>query len=149
MAMDEFIKLLDINLDYVEHEINDNTIYIKVISNRESVSCKYCNTQSTKVHSHYNRSFQDLPIQGKKVKIILKNRKMFCLNPNCNNTTFAETFDFLSYKAKKTNRLENQIINICINVSSLAAEQILRDSIANVSKSTVCNLLKKRDTNNQ
>ncbi len=145
--MDEFIKLLDRNLDYISHEIIDNTIYIEVISNRESVSCKYCSTPSTKVHSHYNRSFQDLPIQGKKVEIILKNRKMFCLNPNCEKKTFAETFDFLSYKAKKTNRLENQIVNISINVSSLAAEQILRNSIVNVGKSTICNLLKKRNTN--
>jgi hypothetical protein len=65
--MDELIKLLDKNLDYVEHEIIDNTIYVKVISNRENVCCKYCNTPSKKVHSRYNRSFQDLPIQGKKV----------------------------------------------------------------------------------
>lgn len=145
--MDEFIKLLDKNLDYVEHEIIDDTIYIKVISNRQSVHCKYCNTSSTKVHSYYNRSFQDLPIQGKKVTIIINNRKMFCVNPNCDKTTFAETFDFLASKAKKSNRLENQIINISINVSSLAAEQILKNSIANVGKSTICNLLKKRYAN--
>ncbi len=145
--MDEFIKLLDENLDYVEHEIIDNTIYIEVISNRKEIYCKYCNTPSTKVHSYYNRSFQDLPIQGKKVKININNRKMFCTNPDCEKKTFAETFDFLVYKAKKTNRLEKQIINISMNVSSLAAEQILKDSIVNVGKSTICNLLKKGDAN--
>jgi transposase len=145
--MDEFIKLLDENLDYVEHKIIDNTIYIKVVSNRKEVNCKYCNTPSTKVHSYYNRSFQDLPIQGKKVTIIINNRKMFCTNPDCQKTTFAETFDFLAHKAKKTNRLEKQIINISMNVSSLAAEQILKDSIVNVGKSTICNLLKKGDAN--
>lgn len=144
--MDEFIKLLDKNLDYVSHEIVDNTIYIRVISNRETVFCKYCNTPSNKTHSNYKRSFQDLPIQGKKVRIIIKNRKMFCINPNCDKITFAETFDFLSYKAKKTNRLEDQIINISMNVSSLAAEQILKNSIVDVGKSTICNLLKKRDS---
>jgi len=144
--MDEFIKLLHKNLDYVSHEIVDNTIYVKVASNRDIVCCKYCNTPSNKVHSYYNRSFQDLPIQGKKVIIIIKNRKMFCINPNCDKTTFAETFDFLSYKAKKTNRLEEQIINISMNVSSLAAEQILKSNIVDVGKSTICNLLKKRDS---
>jgi len=101
------------------------------------------------VHSNYNRSFQDLPIQDKKVTIILRNRKMFCLNPECDKRTFAETFDFLSYKAKKTNRLEKQIIDISINVSSLAAEQILKNSIVNVGKSTICNLLKKRGKNSK
>lgn len=147
--MDEFIKLLDRHLDYIDHKIIDNTIYIKVVSNRESVCCRYCNTPSTKVHSHYNRSFQDLPMQGKKVEIIIKNRKMFCLNPDCGKRTFAETFDFLSYKAKKTHRLEKQIINISINVSSLAAEQILNNSIANIGKSTICNLLKKQGPNSK
>lgn len=147
--MEELVKLLDKNLDYIDHEIIDNTLYIKVASNRESICCKYCNTPSAKVHSHYNRSFQDLPIQDKKVKIILRNRKMFCLNPDCDKRTFAETFDFLPYKAKKTNRLEKQIIDISINVSSLAAEKILRNSIVNVGKSTICNLLKKRGKNSR
>lgn len=142
--MNELIRLLDNNLDYVEHEIIDNTIFIKVTSNRESVKCPYCNTLSTKVHSYYRKSFQDLPIQGKKVIIILDNRKMFCTNTNCNNKTFAETFSFLSPKAKKSNRLIDEIINISINVSSLTAQKILKGSIADVSKSTVCNLLKKK-----
>lgn len=142
--MNEFIQLLDKNLQYINHEIIDNIIYIYVISNRESVVCPYCGARSTKVHSYYKRSFQDLPIQGNKVVIIIKNRKMFCINPDCTNKTFAETFDFLSWKAKKTNRLEKEIVNISMNLSSLAAEQIIKNSIANVGKSTICNLLKKR-----
>lgn len=147
--MDEFLKLLDENLEYVNHEIIDDTIYINVISTREEVMCPYCGKPSSKVHSHYKRSFQDLPIQGKKVRIILNNRKMFCNNPDCNNTTFAESFDFLPFKAKKTKRLDDEIVNLSINVSSLTATDLLRNSVANVGKSTVCNLLKKRYTNNR
>ena len=72
---------------------------------------------------------------------------MFCNNPDCNHTTFAESFDFLKFKAKKTKRLENEIINISMNVSSLAATDFLKESVADVGKSTICNLLKKRSTN--
>ena len=72
---------------------------------------------------------------------------MFCNNPDCNHTTFAESFDFLQFKAKKTKRLENEIINMSMNVSSLTATYLLRHSVADVGKSTICNLLKKRDTN--
>jgi transposase len=146
--MDEFIKLLDKNLEYVSHEIIGDTIFINVISNRKEVICPFCGSHSSKVHSHYKRSFQDLPIQGKKVIVVLNNRKMFCLNPECKHTTFAETFDFLPHKGKKTKRLEDEIINISMNVSSLAAEQILKNKVANVGKSTICNLLKKRCANN-
>lgn len=147
--MDELIKLLDKSLDYISHEIIGDTIYIHVVSNRNGVKCPFCGTPSTKVHSHYKRAFQDLPIQGKKVKIILNNRKMLCHNVDCKHTTFAETFTFLPYKAKKTKRLEDEIINVSLNVSSVTAAGLLRNRVANVGKSTICNLLKKRYPNNR
>ena len=96
----------------------------------------------TKKHSTYERSFQDLPIMGKKSKIIIQNRKMFCLNPECKHTTFAETFDFIKPKAKKGNRLLDKIIDVSLNVSSVNASDILKNGIADVGKSTICNLLK-------
>jgi len=145
--MDELIKFLDKNLEYINHEIIDDTIYIHVISNRKEAVCPFCGHASIKTHSRYERSFQDLPIQGKKVTIIINNRKMFCQNANCDHTTFAETFDFLPSKRKKSNRLENEIMNVSLNVSSMTAADILRNSVANVGKSTICNLLKKRNTN--
>ncbi|SHK42529.1 ISL3 family transposase [Tepidibacter formicigenes] len=142
--MDEFIKLLDRNLEYVSHEIIDDTIYINVISTREEITCPYCGESSSKVHSRYKRSFQDLPMQEKKVKIILNNRKMFCKNTDCQYTTFAESFDFLTFKSKKTKRLDDKIINISMNLSSLTATNFLRNSVASIGKSTICNLLKKK-----
>ena len=147
--MDEFIKLLDENLDYLEHTIIEDTIYIYVTSNRKEVICPYCGKPSSKVHSTYERSFQDLPIQGKKVIVIINNRKMFCNNQKCSHTTFAETFKFLPYKGKKSKRLTDEIINLSLNVSSVTASGLLRDGITDVCKSTICNLLKKRYTYNQ
>ncbi|MEY8000955.1 transposase family protein [Clostridium sp. Mt-5] len=142
--MDGFIKILDENLDYVDYKISGGVCYIKVVSNRKVVACPFCGKPSSRVHSTYKRTFQDLPIQGNKVIIILLNRKMFCDNPECGHTTFAERFDFLQSKAKKTNRLENEIINISLNCSSTAASKILRKNIVDVGKSTVCCLLKKK-----
>ncbi|MEJ8553254.1 transposase family protein [Tepidibacter sp. Z1-5] len=147
--MNALIKLLDEKLEYIKHEITDDTIKIWVESNKLEVICTYCNTPTSKVHSRYERSFQDLPLQGKKVVIIINNRKMFCNNPNCNHKTFAETYDFLSPKGKKSKRLEDEIINISINVSSITASNILSRHVAKVGKSTICNLLKKRNENNK
>lgn len=142
--MDEFIKMLDEHLDYVRHEIAGDTIMIHVISNRLEVICPYCNTPSGKAHSTYERSFQDLPVMGMKTQIMIGNRKMFCLNPDCSHTTFAETFDFLQPKSKKTERLLDKIVDISLSTSSMAAADILRDGIVDVGKSTICNLLKKK-----
>ncbi len=146
--MDEFIKLLDKNLEYVNHEIVNDTCYITVISNCKEVKCPFCGQISSKVHSTYERTFQDLPIQGKKVTIILKNRKMFCNNPDCDHTTFAERFTFLNNKAKKTKRLEDEIARLSLNCSSTAASEILKKNTVDVGKSTICSILKKRRANN-
>lgn len=142
--MDEFIKELDSNLDYLEHEINANEIIIYVASNRKTCSCPYCNSESARVHSRYEKSFQDLPIMGKKTKIIIENRKFFCDNPDCRFTTFAERFDFLKKNGKKTKRLVDKIVDISLNTSSVAASRTLKDGIADVGKSTICSFLKKR-----
>ncbi len=101
--MDSIIKMLDKTLDYVSHELVEDTLYITVISNLENVKCPDCGVESNKVHSKYKKSFQDLPIQGKKVIIIIKNRNMFCINQDCKRYTFSEKFSFIDSKAKKPN----------------------------------------------
>ena len=79
--------------------------------------------------------------------LILNNRKFFCNNENCARKTFSEKFAFIEDKAKKTKRLENEIINLSKNMSSISASKLLGENIATVGKSTVCNILKKRNTN--
>ena len=144
--MDEFIKELDANLDYLEHEITPDEAIIYVASNRKSCSCPYCGHTSMRVHSRYEKSFQDLPIMGKKTKVIIENRKFFCDNPDCAFTTFAERFDFLRQNGKKTKRLIGKIVDISLNTSSVAASRTLKDGVADAGKSAICNLLKKRYT---
>ena len=48
--MDELIKLLDPELDYIEHELLDDTIIIRVASNRKELLCPYCGYSSSKRH---------------------------------------------------------------------------------------------------
>lgn len=146
--MDDFIKILDKNLEYISHRIEGNTCYIEVKSNRDTAVCPYCGMISAKVHSMYDRSFQDLPISGKKVIIILHNKKLFCNNPGCAHKTFAERFDFINNNGKTTKRLKDEIIRISLYNSSVASSEIIRGSIANVGKSTICSLLKKKRSKN-
>lgn len=131
-------------MDYVSHIIQDDICYIAVSSNRKEVKCPYCGQNSTKVHSTYDRTFQDLPIFGKKAIIKICNKKFFCSNPNCSKKTFAEHFEFLTNKCKKTRRLENEIVRVSLNCSSVAASEILKKNVVDVGKSTICSLLKKR-----
>ena len=80
-CMDEILKMLDEKLEYISHEIVLDTIYINAVSNLAGVECTKCKNVSFRVHAYYEKTFQDLPIQGKKVKIILRNRKMLYMKP--------------------------------------------------------------------
>jgi transposase len=142
--MEELIKLLDKDLEYVSHEINDDIMHIYVVSARSEATCPYCGRASNRVHSHYERGFLDLPIQGKKVEIIVRNRKLRCDNPKCRHGTFAESFDCLPFKGKRSLRLTDEIVKVALEVSSVKASAMLKKGVADVGKSTVCALLKKR-----
>lgn len=147
--MDEIIKMLDESLDYISHELIDDTLYINVKSNRDSLPCPLCGEKSSKVHSRYKKSFQDLPIQGKKVIIVIKNKNMFCVNSSCNQYTFSETFNFIDQKKKKTKRLIDEIIRVSLTQSSLSAAKYLSETTVEIKKSSICNYLKKNSSHKQ
>ena len=71
--METLIKMLDSNLRLNSYEIIDKIIYLHVESTKQGLQCPLCGAISMRVQSHYERSFQDLPIQGKKVVVIIDN----------------------------------------------------------------------------
>lgn len=141
--MEELIPLLDENLVCTSTDISTDFIRFSVISTRQVCICPSCQQASSRVHSRYSRNFQDLPIQDKKVVITLSNRKMFCDNASCHQTTFAETFSFLDNKAKKTKRLKETILEVSLTQSSVSAAAYLSQYVVDVKKSTICNYQKK------
>lgn len=145
--MQELLALLDKDLIYDGHEIVDGNFVITAHSGNPVCKCRYCGKESSSVHSMYQRGVQDLPIQGHTTTLVLTARKMFCKNPACEHVTFSETFPFMEKSAKKTNRLKEQIINVALETSSVAAADTLKRSAIQTSKSTVCLLLKKIATN--
>ena len=89
--MDELVKMIDAKFEYVSHEVKNDLFKIFVRSVRQEAKCPYCGNPSNKVHSMYFRKFRDLPIQEKKVEVVIYNRKFFCGNAECAQKTFAET----------------------------------------------------------
>lgn len=59
--MNDFIKILDNNLEYIRHEIENYIVKTWVMSNKSDLKCPHCNSVSNKVHFLYERDFQDLP----------------------------------------------------------------------------------------
>jgi len=141
--MRELVKSIDPDFRYVKHIVDDGLIQLYVRSIRKKTKCPYCGYLSGRVHSVYPRRFRDLPIQDKKVEVIINNRKFFCVNSECTHKTFAETFSCLPKMGRRSERLTKEILNTATNLSSVAASKTLKHGTADVGKSTICRLLKK------
>ena len=102
-TMDEFIKELDPNLDYLEHKIIGNEVIIYAASNRKICRCPYCGSESARIHSRYEKSFQDLPIMEKKTKVIIENRKFFATIQTADSLLLQSVSIFWHRKEKRQN----------------------------------------------
>lgn len=141
--MKELIKLLDEKLECTSYKIEDKRILIEAHYDTSDSICPFCGAVSTKVHSRYIREIQDLPIQNKQVIILLTTRKLFCSNNKCTHKTFSERFSFISRSAKNTNRLMESIMINATALSSIKCSQLLGLNNIKISKSSICEMLKK------
>ena len=142
-CMDELIKLLNQDYELVQYRIKDKVVVFHIQSSKKELVCPFCGSKSAWIHSTYQREIQDLPIQDKQVILFVDTRKMFCRNPDCTHKTFAEIHPFASAKAKKTERLQKNIIYTSAQLSSLNASKLLKSQNITACKSSICSLLKK------
>lgn len=141
--MEELLKLLDETVVYKSHEIENDVITMRAESSKVNGICPYCGIESDKVHSHYVRILKDLPISGMKTRLALRLRKFYCRNPECTYKTFAEHHPFFEQRNKATKRLRSEILRVALSQSSVSAAKFLREHVADVGKSSICNMLKK------
>lgn len=145
--MDEFISDLGQNYNLDNFRIKNDMVIFEVSSVLKDVVCPYCGHPSSKVHSRYQREIQDLPMQNKKVVLLIRTRKMFCVNSLCNKKTFAEKHPFVATNGKITERLEKNIIYTSPQLSSIGASKTLKSNGIDICKSSICLLLKKNADN--
>lgn len=141
--MDEFIKMLSADYELVDYKIKDTRIVFEIASAKNKCTCPFCGFASSRVHSTYKREVQDLPLHNKQTVLLVNTRKMFCENPNCQATTFAERHPFVARNGKKTDRLVTNILNTSLQLSSISASRLLKTVSVKICKSSICTLLKK------
>ena len=145
--MVEFIKELDPEYQLDKYNVKKDLVVFYISSSNKELVCPYCGATSHRVHSFYDREIQDLPMQNKKVILLVKTRKMFCDNKDCTKRTFSERHKFTDLKGKMTHRLEKNIIEKSTLLSSINASNILRAENIIISKSSICAMLKKNTHN--
>ncbi|PGM96344.1 transposase family protein [Bacillus cereus] len=145
--MESLLSLLDPQIQYLSHEFMTNQVVFRAKTWFVTAICPYCGTESNKVHSKYHRVFQDIPISTFETIIHLELSKFFCLNIDCPYTTFSVPLSFIEPKARKTKRLEREILALSLDMSSINSAKRLNQQKIKISKSTICRLIKKRNYN--
>lgn len=124
----------------------DGTFIAECHMKKERAACPCCGKKTSSIHSKYVRDIRDLPVSGKPVIIRLQCNKYICRNPKCKShgKTFTAGMGFVSRRGRMTKRLEDRISQTAASVSSVSAQNLLRKSGIQVSKSTICSMLKKK-----
>jgi transposase len=108
-----------------------------------TATCPCCQRISSRVHSYYTRSPQDLPISGQEVQFILEVRRFRCLNPSCRQKTFAERLPMLPVRARQTARLGTILDVIAVALSGQAGSRLSEHLAMPVSPDTLLRRAKR------
>lgn len=107
--------------------LENDIIVFHVRTTAEAANCPQCGYPSQRIHSHYLRTLQDLPWQGNAVRFLLRVRRFFCDNKECERKIFAEVTDTMAKRyRRKTTRLDDLLLQLVWRVGAQAATHIAR-----------------------
>jgi transposase len=104
--------------------------------------CPACGRSSRRVHSRYERRLADAAIGGRRVVLWLQVRRLFCDDPDCVKTTFAEQVPGLTARyARKTTLLAGVLQDIAVALAGRAGARLARALCMPVSRPALLRLL--------
>jgi transposase len=114
--LEVFVKGLfpvDACLQAMHMDMTSEEVTLVVTSTQPQGRCPLCGEPTSRVHSQYERTLQDLPCSGRRVRLSLHARRFFCTNPSCPRRIFAARLPALTEAfARRTNRLRDALLEI-------------------------------------
>lgn len=146
--MKEYIKTLDKNLKYVKHELVDDTYYIYCETKTKEFKHPEKDIKTKSVKHRYTRNVDDIPFNGKKVRLIIKVKVFLFRSISNEKNQFVENLDFLSddyQRSRRTKRLESFILDFANNGSAISTEKTLKRSGVRISDTSINRMFKKKE----
>ena len=104
--------------------------------------CPACGRSSRRVHSRYERRLADAAIGGRRVVIRLQVRRLFCDDPGCAKTTFAEQVPGLTARyARKTPLLAGVLASSAVALAGRPGARLARSLGMTASRPALLRLL--------
>ncbi|MEN1891233.1 ISL3 family transposase [Streptomyces mirabilis] len=109
-----------------------------------TVPCPVCRTPTAKVHGYHRRSVTDVPVDGRRVIIHLRVRRLVCPVLGCRRQTFREQIPgLLERHQRRTVRLAWQISQVARELCGRAAARLAGLLAVPVSRSTALRHLRR------
>jgi len=132
--------------DITDIKVDTEVAIVYIKSKQIEQYCPLCNTQATKLHSYYNRSFKDLPNFDRKVLLKLKCRKFYCINDLCRRKIFVESFkDHFPRYGRATDRFYSKLLKIAMLVGGNVGTRLIKTLNIPTSSSTLIRRIHKQN----
>ncbi len=106
-------------------QIAETQLTVIAISTQPQAACPGCGRPSEHVHSHYQRTVNDVPCGGRSIVLRLCVRKFFCRTATCPRKVFAERLpDLVQPWARVSNRLLEELKAIGLAASAEVSERL-------------------------
>ena len=89
--------------------------------------CSLCGRPSRRVHGSYSRTVAALPRHGVPGTLRIRVRPFFCDDPSCERAIFCERLPKSAVRARKTDRPEEALLAIALELGGEAGARIARE----------------------
>ena len=98
---------------------------VTVASTQRRAMCPVCQSPTSRVHSHYQRTLKDLPLAQFGLVILLEVCKFFCLNEDCYRCIFTERLpSVVAPWARRTQRYSHHLQAMSLELGGSAAARL-------------------------
>ncbi len=132
-----------IGLQVQQVEITEEELVLVVKATVRESKCPVCGVASTRVQSHSQRTLQDLPWGGLRVRLRLHVRRFVCPKADCPRQMFTERLpDLAQASARRTNRLHDALLEVGWALGGEAGSCLCHKQAMPIAASTLLGLLR-------
>jgi transposase len=101
-------------------------VCVRARTRDEAVACPGCGTQTARVHGYHERTAADVPVDGRRVLVRVRVRRMRCPVTGCKVQTFREQVPgVLDRYQRRTTRLTGQVSAVARELAGRAGARLL------------------------
>ncbi len=113
----------------------------------DPVLCPECGTPTGRVHGFHGRRVADVPVDGRRVVVSVRLRRLVCPVLGCSRQTFREQVPGVVERyQRRTNRLAEQLGSVVAELAGRAGARLSRVLACWISRSTALRMLMRRAT---